>query len=129
MTLKEQRTLILILCLVTVVYIIAVALAFASYSQGVSLRPDGQTGTGAGVTCGLSSGTLLAANPRRRDSLFSALSTNTATVSICPFTPCTTAAGIPNGPGGTVRDNSYVGAWTCISGTAGQTIIVTETSR
>lgn len=100
-----------------------------THGQSVSVRPDGQTATQVNVACTASSSTTLAGNPRRRDSLFVAPTANTDTINLCPSATCTVAAGIPIGSGGSVRDNSYIGPWSCISTTGAQNVRVTETAR
>lgn len=100
-----------------------------AWGQAVSVRPDAQTGTQANVACTASSTTLLAANPRRRDTLFIAPTANTDVINLCPTSTCTVASGIPLSSGGSVRDASYIGAWSCISTSGAQNVRVTETAR
>lgn len=100
-----------------------------AWGQSVSIRPDAQSGTQTNVACTASSSTALAANTRRRDSLFIAPMANTDVINLCPTATCTVASGIPLSAGGSIRDNSYIGPWSCISTSGAQNVRVTETAR
>ena len=115
--------------IVLVISALLLLFGVSAWAQSVSIQPTAQSSTTAQVTCGVASATLLAANTRRRDSIFVAESTNTATISINPAATAVTTTGIPLTAGVVARDNSYVGVWSCISTAAGQLIRVTETAR